>query len=117
MKKTKKPKYNKKIADSLFSKIIRNVGKCYKCGNTYNLQCAHIFSRTYYTIRWNELNAVCLCSGCHVFFTYHPIEWENFIKSKVGEERYNWLRVEAQTYKKIDYQEIIETLTGQLALL
>ena len=115
--KVKKPKYNKKIADTLFSVIIRSAGKCFRCGNTYNLQCAHIFSRGYYTIRWSFDNAVCLCSGCHIYFTYKPLEWEDFIKSKFGEAKWMDLRKRALTYQKIDYKAIVENLQGQQKLV
>ena len=117
MPKLKKPKYNKKIADQLFSELIRKAGKCFKCGSTFHLQTAHIFTRGYYTIRWNPRNAKCLCAKCHMYFTYHPIEWENFIKYHIGEEEYNDLRRMALAYEKIDYQAIIEGLIGQLTLI
>jgi len=51
-----------------------------------------------------------------MYFTYHPIEWENFIKYHIGEEEYNELRRMALAYEKIDYQAIIEGLIGQLTL-
>src|SRR3990167_7175179 len=115
-KKIKKPKYTKKAADILFSQIIRKAAKCYRCSSIYNLQTAHIFSRWYLPVRYNTRNAVCLCAKCHMYFTYRPLEWEIYIKGQIGEEEYNELKKMALSYLKIDYQEVIERLQGQLKL-
>ena len=114
--KVKKPKYDKKIADKIFAEIIRTPGKCHRCNSEYRIQCAHIISRTYYTVRWSLDNAIPLCSGCHVFFTYHPLEWEEYIIGKFGEEHWLDLKKRARTYEKIDYKAIIERLEGQQKL-
>lgn len=113
----KKLKLNKKKCDQLFSELIRKAGKCHRCGSIYRLQCAHIFTRGYYTIRWDIENAVCLCSKCHVYFTYKPIEWEDYIKPIIGEDKWRELRQKALTYQKIDYETIYNGLVGQLELL
>src|SRR3990167_1123696 len=117
MARMKKIKYDKKLADKLFSELIRRPAKCFRCGSIYNLQCAHILSRSYYTVRWSLDNAVCLCSKCHVYFTFHPLEWEDFIKPRIGEAKWLELRKRALAYQKIDYKATIEGLIGQLELL
>jgi hypothetical protein len=74
-----------KMADKLFSLIVRRGGDCEyhdhprDCRGT--LQCAHIVSRAYRSTRWKEANAVCLCQGAHKFFTHHQLEWEAFVIS------------------------------------
>ena len=117
---SKKIKYDKKKADILFSLLIREAGQCFKCTNTYRLQCAHIITRGYFGTRWDIQNAVCLCSGCHVFFTYHPIEWEDFTDEKFGVELRPLLKQRARDYtksgRKPDYLTICEELEGQLTL-
>lgn len=49
-----------------------------------------------------------------MFFTYHPLEWEEYIKDMIGEYRYNILRQKALSYKenreKINYKELIKML-------
>lgn len=76
----------KKKADKLFSLLVRQKGYCelagkdkVRCGG--HLQCAHIFTRSYHSIRWSENNAVCLCAGHHVYYTHHPSEWEEIIRA------------------------------------
>lgn len=69
----------KRRADRLFSEKIRSRSVCelagtvIKCGGP--LQCAHILSRRYHAIRWDEQNALCLCRDHHVYFTHRPFEW------------------------------------------
>ena len=114
--KLKKPKYTQAEADRLFSLVIRQKGCCLKCGSKFSLQCAHIISRTYKAVRYNFDNAVCLCQKCHFYYTYHYLEWENFIDEQFGKEHRENLRKLALNYQKPDYQVIIEGLNGQLIL-
>ena len=110
----KKLKPNKLKCDKLFSEIIRKAGRCLRCSSTYNLQCAHIFTRGYYTIRWDLDNAVCLCSKCHVYFTFKPLQWEDFIRPHIGETKWQELRQKALAYRKINYDEVMNYLMGQM---
>lgn len=101
-----------KEADRLFSLKIREDGACRKCGKTTNLQCSHIVSRSYHATRWDLDNAQCLCSGCHIYFTHHPIEFEKFVVSCIGVEAYLDLKKRALNYAtKIDYEGIIRRLS------
>ena len=102
-------------ADRLFSLLIREAGKCFKCQSTYHLQCAHIISRTYKAIRYNPDNALCLCQKCHFYYTYHYIEWEDFIDEKLPNRR-QALRKLALNYQTPDYPAIIEGLIGQMGI-
>ena len=72
-----------KRADALFSKLIRERDqRCraagYKLGCSTLLQCAHVVSRRYRSVRWDGDNAVALCAAHHVWFTHHPLEWEDW---------------------------------------
>lgn len=51
----------------IFNKyIVLKDGQCITCGSRYNLQCSHYFSvGAAPSIRYNEINAHCQCSGCH----------------------------------------------------
>jgi len=76
----------KKKADKLFSAIVRRLGYCQlagkdtiRCGGS--LQCAHIETRGVYGIRWEFPNALCICSGHHVYYTYHEKKWQEVIKT------------------------------------
>jgi hypothetical protein len=67
------------------------------------LQWAHVQSRSYHWIRHMESNALLLCSGEHLYFTNHPLEWIDF----VGEEQWLALKHEAMLGLglKIDWRD------------
>jgi hypothetical protein len=60
--------------DKLISVQIRARGMCERCGKKENLQCAHIYSRSYKHLRWEPENLICLCSGCHFWWHQNPAE-------------------------------------------
>jgi hypothetical protein len=57
-----------------------------------NLQCAHILTRGYSTIRWRPANALSLCQAHHMYWTHRPAEWESFIIAKFGQAHWDELR-------------------------
>lgn len=64
---------------------------------------AHIVSRRYLETRWDLDNAFCLCMGCHAYYTYHPVEWEQFVIQKIGAKKYEELKKRAVSTTKVDY--------------
>ena len=106
-----KSKSTIKKLDTIFADLIKLPGKCHRCKSNYRLQCAHIISRRYQQVRWEVRNAVCLCSGCHMYFTYHPLEWELYInKSILAPSVYKALKTKALEYGKLNHKEILEGL-------
>jgi len=100
-------------ADRLFSLKIRERDKgCQSCGSTDRLQCAHIFSRRYHSIRWYLLNALALCAKCHTFFTHHPAEWEQFCRHEYlgSPETWDQLRMLALEVWDKDLDEVLRGL-------
>lgn len=86
-----------KKCDKAFSLLIRSVGSCQNCGSIENLQCAHIVSRSNKTLRWNPLNAVCLCLRCHIFkFHRSPLEFVEWLEKRYP-ERMVYLREKRNT--------------------
>lgn len=86
-KKVKKIKKStlKRKADLVFSKYIRSkYGYCQLAGKDKihcggSLQTMHIETRGILAIRYNENNVLCGCQGHHVYYTYHPNLWRDFI--------------------------------------
>ena len=72
------------VNDRLFSQLKRqNQVQCQMClKETKTLQCCHIFSRRFYSTRFDPLNAVCLCYSCHQWFDTHKIQACLFDMSK-----------------------------------
>lgn len=83
-------------ATKLHSLIIRTIGMCERCGSIENLQCAHIVGRSYWKTRTDLRNAFCLCAGCHLYFTYHPIEFAKYVEDRELMELYEELRDAAE---------------------
>lgn len=103
--KKKKPRTDyRKQADLLFATAVRGIGFCEECGSQRNLQCAHIISRSYSRIRVDFRNAVCLCQGCHMFFTNRPLEWEEWVTARIGIGSFRALRQIARTGPDIDWK-------------
>jgi len=78
--------------DKLCSEIVRKRGKCERCGRKADLQCCHIFSRTYNNTRWDLENLLCLCASCHFWSHKNPILFTEFIKQFLGKEKYELLK-------------------------
>lgn len=103
-------------ADRLFSLRIRTRdGRCQNCGTTRDLQCAHGFSRSYRTVRWDDRNAFALCRGCHVKYTHRPIEWDDWLRERMGDELYDEVRLLASLGPKPDVAAVLEQLKGKAA--
>jgi hypothetical protein len=65
--------------DTLFSQYIRRFGECqlWKYGGvqcSMMLDCSHIISRTYKSVRWDVDNAVCACKAHHFWQHKHPVQ-------------------------------------------
>jgi hypothetical protein len=99
----------KRMADKLWSLVVRAAGKCRICGSKERLQAAHGFSRRYLGTRFDLRNGWCLCAGCHVFYTHRPLEFDEWLRRELG-EIYEPLREQALTITAPDYEAIIAKL-------
>lgn len=100
----------RKNLDKLFSIIIRSEGKCGRCGETKNLNIAHIFSRRNLVLRWDKDNVLCLCVRCHFWSHQNPILFAEFVKKKLGEGKYEELKKESEQIKKWTIPELEEKI-------
>jgi hypothetical protein len=101
----KKRRNYMKRADDAFSAHIRSRGYCESDRERHAgvLQCAHIITRSYKSIRTDERNALCLCQGCHTYYTHSPLEWEAFIE-RVYPGLRDELRDKALRYERVDWK-------------
>ena len=104
-----------KACDVLFGRVIRARGGCEACGSRSNLQCAHGFSRRYRATRWDERHCFSLCRGCHFRFTVRPLEWDEFMRDRLGEVLYEELRDLALTGPNPDLAVTFARLTQRWA--
>ena len=96
-------------ADLLFSKYIREKADwtCERCGKLYPppttaLQASHYFGRANEATRFDEDNVAAHCMGCHMRFTANPHEHTEWVKQKLGPERYKVLVKRSNEYKRKD---------------
>lgn len=108
-KKSQRKKLNNKL-DKLFSIIIRSKGKCERCGTTKNLNIAHIFSRRNLIVRWDKDNVFCLCVTCHFWVHQNPILFAEFVREKLGVEKYEELKTKSVQIRKWTIPELEELL-------
>ena len=78
-------------ADKWFSDCIRERADwtCQSCKTEYTppargLECAHIIGRANKAVRWDELNALALCTGCHMHYTGNPLEFVQLVERELG---------------------------------
>lgn len=104
-----------KRADTAFSQHIRSRGVCESDRDTHkgNLQCAHIISRSYRVIRTDQRNALCICAGCHTYFTHRPLEWRRFI-DRTYPGLWDELTHLALTYVPVDWKSQAEYWTSRV---
>lgn len=112
--KKKKNALREKDLDEMFARIVRAPGKCWHCGGFTAIQCAHLLSRSYRSVRWDEENAVPLCRSCHVRYTHRPVEWHLVLERRFGREQMDRLRHRAIQYDKPNYPLIAARLRGRL---
>lgn len=120
MRKISKKGQIKKV-DDLWSKLVKVKAKyrCEYCGKTSYLNSHHIFSRTKKSVRWNDLNGICLCAGHHTFsndFSAHqtPTEFTEWVKGYRGNKWYSELRKQAYTPFMPNLEVISEELKNKL---
>lgn len=104
-----------KKLDALIGSRVRSRGVCEAVGRPHKgvLQWAHIVSRSYHNTRWMEDNALCLCAGCHKFYTDRPLEWGDFVTSKFGNNHLEYLKEVAlhnPVIKGVELKELYEKL-------
>lgn len=103
--------------DSLCSQIVRlRDGCCKRCGTTEHLQWSHHVSRAYLVTRYDLGNACAHCRGCHMYFTNHPLEHEEWIIGFIGLDAFADLKRRARSLDRYrpDYEAILSDLTSQL---
>ena len=84
--------------DSLFRDIIRKRDICcQKTGKIINLHVCHFFSRSILNLRWNEMNAVLMNGGIHIFWCHkHPTEFQDWFINHIGEANFVALKLKAR---------------------
>lgn len=101
-------------ADRMAGAMVRGRGYCQfggldkvRCGG--GLQWAHIVGRSNYRLRWELYNALSLCAGHHVYYTHHPWEWQELIRTHFP-DYYDKISAHRNEMFDGDYDRVITTL-------
>jgi hypothetical protein len=111
---------NKKL-DNLWSKVVRSKGECELCGRKppeVVLHAHHIFSRRWYSTRWDIKNGICLCTGDHLFKAHKDVqEFSDWVQDRYGVDYIDDLRRKAHEtadFTKEQKKELINNLQKML---
>ena len=112
----KKPDLKAKL-DKVFSLYIRlrdskpfnyRFFKCISCGEIKPFEqadCGHFHSRRHLSTRFDEDNAHAECRACNRFSADHLINYEKNLIAKIGQQKFDLLKVKAAgTSKMSDYE-------------
>lgn len=105
--------------DKLWTLAIRSNNVCNRCYREQGLQAAHINSRINKSTRWDLENGLLLCVRCHFWAHQNPLDFTEFVKSRLGLKRYNALRKKTNTtkhFKEEDYLKVEKELLRQICL-
>ena len=103
------------IQDKVFSDFIRTRDKwtCQRCHKYYEptepnkrmgLHCSHYYGRGRFSVRFDPDNAVALCYGCHRFLGSNPADHLDFIRERLGSEKFRKLTARRnKIVKRRDY--------------
>ncbi len=114
---------DKKLDDAWSELVKLEAGmECEVCGKKDRLNSHHIYSRSKRSVRWDVLNGVCLCVGCHTFnsnFSAHktPTEFTYWLHETYGDEYMEELKTKAhKTVKwfKHEKEELLQELRDKI---
>lgn len=96
--------------DAIFSDLVRERAG-WRCeysgaGPDSHLECAHIYGRRRRSTRWHPMNAVCLSSASHRYFTENPLAFTNWLKAKFGIDYLHTLAEIAAPVAKFNARQI-----------
>ena len=81
-----------------------------------NLQAMHGFGKKAYPgVRYATWNGCCGCSAAHSYYSWRPPEWENYLRSRWGEDVYQERLREAMETRKYDLAAVAATFRAALA--
>lgn len=103
--------YWKKRADLLWSKVVKQTGRCAYCGTMVNLQAHHLIARKSNLTRHKVECGLCLCEYHHLYCPeisphLETEAFEQWLKKNVP-RKYRWMRRQKsfRSHVKVDYKK------------
>lgn len=96
-----------KKLDTIVSLYIRaRDGKCIVCGKKENLQNGHLFTRSAYSTRWDEVNCNAQCAGCNLRHEFDSYPYTAKFMDKYGNKEYHALHIRYARAKRYSDKEL-----------
>lgn len=109
--------------DAAFSEFIRERAfwRCERCGrdctsNHHGLHASHFKTRGNPRVRFDEDNAFALCVFCHDFMGKNPDEHTEFVRRRLGEDRFDALILRANMRRSDRVDHKFEVFRWRAAL-
>ena len=109
--------------DTAFSRYIRARDNwvCFTCGKVgYDrdgvMQCGHLITRAKYSVRWDEYNAACQCSGCNMRHEYQPEIYTAAWIAEHGVDAYHDMVCKSNQPRKYSVEDIRDLTEHYTAL-
>lgn len=105
----------RKLDKAISIKVVERDGQCFTCRSRENLTCGHLFTRSYYIVRWDLLNCHAQCVGCNYRHEFDPSVYQLKFIDKYGLEVYKELYRRAHRPNKFtdkQLKEMLEKLDG-----
>lgn len=97
--------------------ILRDGGACVKCGTIHILQAHHLISRTYWSLRHEPDNGLCMCRNCHIFWIrQYPLDYARWLEREYP-GLYDKLKLRKHQKPKHDYTLVRMFLEGEIKKL
>lgn len=103
-------RYWKKRADFVWSRVVKQTGRCAYCGSGFKLQAHHIVPRSNNRTRHKVECGLCLCEHHHLYcikISPHlvPKEFEKWLKKNFP-KKYRWVQKNKylRVYNKVDFR-------------
>tara|TARA_R110002074_G_scaffold164391_1_gene324032 strand:+ start:34 stop:420 length:387 start_codon:yes stop_codon:yes gene_type:complete len=93
----------KATLDKAFSQLVkaRDNYTCQVCGLRGEVECSHHIGRRKMVVRWDEDNASAKCRECHAKMDGHPLDHADWVRERLGDEKYDDLKVKARGLYKM----------------
>jgi 5-methylcytosine-specific restriction endonuclease McrA len=114
-KKSPKRKLNQAVDLLIKEKVLEEYGAaCLRCGKTNYIQASHILPKGKHPrLRFEVLNIIPLCRGCHIFFWHRSAtEASKWLEEKLP-GRQDQLLVMAATASRVDAKELLIALQDE----
>lgn len=116
---TKKPSRKtliRNLDDIVRELVFKRHPYCVVCGSTYRLEPGHIFTRKYYSTRWDLDNVWTQCHSCNLKHVHDTYPFFNWYQKKFGMKKFDELHrrfLKSVPIKDFQLQELYTRLSEQ----